>query len=79
MAAFMRYYRAKEAENAQTAAYRFYIGNGIQIISENTGLMVGGRKLRDYSEFMGLKPVDNRSGDEIAADIINRAGLGVKI
>ena len=78
MAAFMRYFRAKEAQYTQDAAYRFYVGNGIQIISENTGRMVGGRQLKDYSEFMGLKPVDNRSGDEIAADIIKRAGLGVK-
>ena len=34
--------------------------------------------MTDYSELIGVTEPDNRTGDEIAADIISRAGLEVK-
>lgn len=34
--------------------------------------------MTDYSELIGITEPDNRTGDEIAADIIARAGLEVK-
>ena len=30
-----------------------------------------------FSEFINPKPIDNRAGEEIAADIIKRAGIEV--
>ena len=72
----MRYFKAREERETQDAAFRMYVGTGIQFIVENTAEFVGsGKGLRDYVEFIGLKEVDNRTGDEVAAEIIKRAGL----
>lgn len=78
MAAFMRYFRAKETEDMQSAAFRLYVGTGVQYLVENTAAFVGNtRVLTDFVSFIGLKKPDNRTGDEIAEDIIRRAGLKV--
>lgn len=69
----MRYYRAKERENAENAAYRLYSAKTLQIIAETVGHV----RIPDYAELIEIKPVDNRTGDEIAADIIARAGLTI--
>ena len=75
----MRYFRAKESLNLQDAAFRLYVGTGVQYMVEYlAGLTGGGKCLADYAEFIGIKPRDTRTGDEIAADIITRAGLVIK-
>lgn len=55
-----------------------YIANGIQMISENTARKAGDRYLSlSYREIIHPKPVDNRTGDEIVEDVIQRAGLKI--
>ena len=72
----MRYFRAKEAQYAQDAAFRLYIGTGVQFAVEHLAHLAGGGNiLVSYAEVMGIKPKDTRTGDEIAADVIARAGL----
>ena len=48
------------------------------MISENAA-SGGGRSYMavKFEDVINPKPVDNRTGDEIAADIINRAGIEV--
>ena len=63
----------------QNAAFRLYIGTGMQFAVEHLAHFVGGGSiLMDYAEFIGIKPKDTRTGDEIAADIITRAGLVIE-
>ena len=54
--------------------YRAYITDALMAIAENTARFAGGRTMsgRWYDAY---KPVDTRTGDEIALDIIQRAGL----
>ena len=70
----MRTYRAKWERYQHEAAYRLYMAKGMQIMTE----AVAGCKMPDYAEIIGIREPDNRTGDEIAADIIKRAGLEVQ-
>lgn len=55
-----------------------YIANGIQMVSENTARMCGGRYLTaSYNDIINPKPVDDRTGDEIVEDIVRKAGLKI--
>lgn len=57
--------------------YRAYITDALMALTENTARYAGGRimgkRWRDV-----YKPIDTRSGDEIAAAVIMGAGLRVK-
>lgn len=59
-----------------------YVADSLKIIAEMTGLGAGQKvTMKDFPELAGWreKPKrDKRTGDEIAADIINRAGLRFK-
>ena len=61
-------------------AYRIFVTDCLRITTENTaalkkdGAYIGKR----YYEIINPPPVDNRTGDEIVADLISRAGLEVK-
>ena len=43
--------------------WRFYVAGGLQALS---GIKTS------YSDIIDPKPVDNRTGDEVAADVINQ-------
>ena len=59
-------------------AYRIYIADCLRIISENTAKIGGGSYLTaKLADIINPKPVDNRTGEEIAADIIKQAGIEV--
>ena len=66
---------SKATQQAKDTAYRAYVTNCLKLIAENTGNI--SLKLR-YYDIINPKKVDNRTGDEIVADIIKRAGLVVK-
>lgn len=53
-------------------AYRFYITNSLQNIPQNKYCTTS------FSEIIKPKKVDQRSGDEIALDVIKKAGLSFK-
>lgn len=69
IAAFFR----KEQEDF---AYRSYTTDCMKVLTENTGRGVNLR----FAEILenAKKPKDNRSGAEIAADVIKKCGLVVK-
>lgn len=65
----MRYVEARIDEYNREEAYRFYISKSLQLIPQNKYLKV------EYTDLLKPQEVDLRSADEIAADIIQRAGL----
>ena len=74
----MRYAIARYQSQQRDLAYRIYVTDCLRIISENTAKMVEGSYITaKFADIINPKPVDNRTGDEIAADIIKRAGIEV--
>lgn len=66
-------------EDLHAETYRVYVSDTLRIISENTARFGGGTFAKQrYYDVINPPKVDGRSGDEIAADIIERAGLKVK-
>lgn len=60
-------------------AYKIYIAHGIRMATENIAKLCGGEYLTArYEDVVNPKPKDTRTGAEIAADVIKRAGLVVK-
>ena len=59
-------------------AVKNYYAECLRIITENTAKMGGGSYVTaKLADIINPKPVDNRTGEEIAADIIKRAGIEV--
>ena len=74
----MRYAMARYQSQQRDLAYRIYVSDCLRIISENTAKMGGGSYITaKLSDIINPKPADNRTGEEIAADIIKRAGIEV--
>lgn len=65
----MRYVNAKYDERVQEQAYRIYVTNSLYYMADNK------RISRTYNEIIHPKPEDKRTGDEIALDVMQRAGL----
>lgn len=67
------------SERCRDKAYKNYVADALMCISESTASCYGGSYLDTrYAELVGDVEVDDRTGDEIALDIIERAGLKVK-
>jgi hypothetical protein len=63
-------------KDARDKVYKTYIATGIQFIAENTAHAVGkgGRYLsKSYADI--FKKQEERTGDEIANDVLNKCGL----
>ena len=74
----MRYAMARFQSQQRDLAYRIYVTDCLRIISENTAKIGGGSYITSkFADIIKPKPVDDRAGDEIAADIIKRAGIEV--
>ena len=74
----MRYVIARYQSQRRDLAYRIYVSECLRIISKNTAKMGGGEFVeRKFSDIINPKPKDERSGEEIVADIIERAGIEV--
>ena len=74
----MRYAMARYQSQQRDLAYRIYVSDCLRIISENTAkLSQGTYKAARFHDIINQKPIVNRTGEEIAADIIKRAGIEV--
>ena len=74
----MRYAMARYQSQQRDLAYRIYVSDCLRIISENTAKMGGGSYITaKFADIINPKPVDGRTGEEIAADIIKRSGIEV--
>ena len=61
---------------AEEESYKIYTAECLRIITENTAKMVGGSCVSvSFADIIDPKPVDNRTGEEIVAEIIKKAGL----
>ena len=67
MAPFLGYLRARWDEYERDFLYKVYISDALQYAGQNK---YPAQRFVDL-----LKPKDNRTGDEVAADVISRLGL----
>ena len=65
----MRYVEARLDECQREETYRIYVTKSLQLFPQNKYLQ------SSYQDIINPKPRDNRTGDEIVADIMKRAGL----
>ena len=74
----MRYATARFNQHQRDLAYRIYVTDCLRMATENTAKMSQGAytAVRFY-DIINPKQSDNRTGEEIAADIIERAGIEV--
>ena len=57
---------------------KIYYAECLRIITENTAKMCGGSYMKaKLDDIINPKPVEKRTGEEIAADIIKHAGIEV--
>ena len=77
----MKYMVARFLKEQEDYAYRVYTTDTLQIIAQNTARLSrdgkGTYPSKRWVDLIDQKPVEKRSGDEIAADVINRCGLKV--
>lgn len=74
----MRYALARYIQHQRDVAYRIYVTDCLRILTENTANMCEGSYISErYADIVNPKAVDNRSGEEVVADIIQRAGIEV--
>ena len=74
----MRYAIARYNQHQRDLAYRIYVTDCLRMVTENTAKISNGSyTVAKFSDIINPKPVDNRTGEEIAADIIKLAGIEV--
>ena len=74
----MRYAIARYQSQQRDLAYRIYVADCLRIIRKKKKKMGGGSYITaKFADIINPKPVENRTGEEIAADIIKRAGIEV--
>ena len=69
---------ARLNERAKTEAYRIYVTDALRIVAENTARYGGNYIKARYADIIEPKKQDNRTCEEITADIVARCGLVVK-
>lgn len=65
----MRYVEARIEQENREEAYRIYVTKSLQLAPQHQCLRLS------YLDFLKPQKIDKRTGDEIAADIMKRAGL----
>lgn len=69
--AFLRYAEARALADAERQAFREYVCESLRSAPQGRFLTMS------YRDIVNPRPRDDRSGDEIAADVIARLGLEV--
>ena len=63
---------------AEDQAFKIYVAECLRVVTENTAKMSGGSYISaNFADILNPKPVDNRTGEEIVEEIIQKAGLEV--
>jgi hypothetical protein len=70
----MDFITALFSKEQQEMMFRVYVSEALKVLTENTGRGI----TTHYTDLISPKPKDNRSGEEIVADVIKRCGLVVK-
>ena len=71
----MRYAIARFNQHQRDLAYRIYVTDCLRMVTEK--MSQGAYTVARFYDIINPKPVENRNGEEIAADIIKRAGIEV--
>lgn len=66
---FLKFARAQFEEKEEEHLYRIYMSDSLNYSVE------GRRFTKRFADFINPQPIDDRSGDEIAEEVINRLGL----
>lgn len=70
---------ARLNEKARNDAYRIYVTDALRLVAENTARYASGDYIKvRYAEIIEPKKQDNRTCEEITADIVARCGLTIK-
>jgi hypothetical protein len=69
----MRYVEALIDEYNREEAYRIYVSTCLQLIPQNKYVKMS------YTDMINPQKIDRRSGEEIAFDVMNRAGLHFEV
>lgn len=70
---------ARLNEKARNDAYRIYVTDALRFVAENTARYAGGSYIKArYSDMIEPKKQDNRTCEEITADVVARCGVVVK-
>ena len=70
---------ARLNEKARNDAYRIYVTDALRLVAENTARYASGDYIKArYADIIEPKKQDNRTCEEITADIVARCGLSVK-
>lgn len=70
---------ARVNERAKTEVYRIYVTDALRLIAENTARYASGDYIKArYADIFEPKKQDNRTCEEITADIVARCGLTIK-
>lgn len=68
----------KIKQDFEEELHREYMAKCARICTENTAKLSGGSYIGiEYSEMLHPKPKDNRTAEEIVADVIAKAGIEV--
>lgn len=64
--------KERDVENA----WKAYAGECLRLMTESTAKMGGGSYIQaKWADIINPKPIDERTGEEIVADVIKNAGL----
>lgn len=64
-------------ENKQKV-WEVYVADAVRMITENTAKFASGQYIeKRYLEILESKPQDTRTGEQIVADVVKKAGLKV--
>lgn len=70
---------ARLNEKARNDAYRIYVTDALRLVAENTAKYASGDYIKArYADIIEPKKQDNRTCEEITADIVARCGLTIK-
>lgn len=65
----MRYVQARYEQEQRELAYRIFVTESLRLAPQNKYLTM------KYMEMIKPQAIDNRTGDEVAIDVIERIGL----
>lgn len=70
---------ARLNERAKTEAYRIYVTDALRLVAENTARYASGDYIKArYADMIEPKKQDNRTCEEITAEVVARCGLTIK-
>ena len=70
---------ARLNERARNDAYRIYVTDALRVVTENTARFASGNYIKArYADMIEPKKQDNRTCEEITADVVARCGLTIK-